>query len=83
MNEPVGKTREVPWIVHGLVVALIPGACLFFAPFLTPIILRLVLPFVALSTILFPLCRGSRTLFVLNYVVSAGVALVLFFQAAL
>lgn len=79
-EEKQPKKRDIPWLMHFLVLGLSGGAIAFFAPFLIPMVAGLYGTFAALSTILFPICRRSRTLFLLNYIVSAAVALVLFFR---
>lgn len=71
------RGRVVPWFLHFLVLAVVAAALGLWVPFLLPLWWKPLLSFAALSSALFPLCRRSGVLFLLNYLVSAGVAVAL------
>jgi hypothetical protein len=75
-----GKAFVIPWLLHVVILGVVGGAIVFFAPFLIPALTRPFATFVGISTILFPLCRRRWILFAANYVVAAVAAAVLFFR---
>jgi len=67
--------RQVPWLVHVLVLAVTGGGLAFFAPFLIPLLAKSFAVFAVVATLIFPVFRERWSLWPLTCLVAAGAAL--------